>query len=57
MQNPQWEIASRGDWPSIAGGREHTCGWSTEEPPDVADLAGWELLPRMSDSVRAVAEG
>lgn len=53
MQNPQWEIASRGDWPSIAGGREHTCGWSTEEPPDVADLAGWELLPRM----RAVAEG
>lgn len=57
MQNPQWEIASKGHWPSIAGGREDTCGWSTEEPPNVDDLAGGELLPGMSDAVAAVAEG
>lgn len=32
-------------------GREDTCGRSAEEPPDVDDLAGGELLPGMRGAV------
>lgn len=56
--NPQWEIA-RGRLAICRRwcGRKDTRGRPTEEPPDVDDHAGRELLPGMRDSVGAVMEG